>query len=481
MYLDHFGLSEPPFRITPNTEFFFQGANRGATLEALVYAICQDEGIVKVSGEVGSGKTMLCRVLMERLPKNVETVFLANPSLSADEILLAIADELGFDMGELRSARLLRALQDRLIALFADGRRVVVLIDEAHAMPKPTLEEIRLLSNLEANRHKLLQIVLFGQPELDDLLDTADMRQLKERITHSFRLDPLRREDVDSYVDFRMRAAGYRGPNVFARPALELIAQASQGLTRRVNILADKALLAAFAAGSHAVGPREVRRAIGDSNFYRPARRLGRVAAAVGALVTSLALGWMLHALLADPGRAEPAATVRSPASVAPLPAAQAPAPAAAASASAPKPVPVTTEFSNPKVTEDAKLVVTDAGVPARTDTTAVALWRDRLAATQRLLDAAPGERQAIQLLTVEAEDVQNLENFLLKASKLVPADELLVYSVKFGGKQHYRVAFGNYADAREALVAANRLPPLLRALGPYPRSFERMRSQNRQ
>src|SRR5215831_19961653 len=145
MYLEHFGLKEAPFRITPHTDFFFKGANRGATLEALLYAIAQDEGIIKVSGEVGSGKTMLCRVLMERLPKNVETIFLANPSLSRDEILLAIADELNFDLGELRATRLLRALQDRLIQLFAQGRRVVLLIDEAHAMPKQTLEEIRLL------------------------------------------------------------------------------------------------------------------------------------------------------------------------------------------------------------------------------------------------------------------------------------------------------------------------------------------------
>ncbi|HZR68306.1 MAG TPA: AAA family ATPase [Burkholderiales bacterium] len=487
MYLDHFGLSEPPFRITPNTEFFFQGANRGATLEALVYAISQDEGIVKVSGEVGSGKTMLCRVLMERLPKNVETVFLANPSLSADEILLAIADELGFEMGELRSARLLRALQDRLIALFADGRRVVVLIDEAHAMPKPTLEEIRLLSNLEANRHKLLQIVLFGQPELDDLLDTGDMRQLKERITHSFRLDPLRRPDVESYVEFRMRAAGYRGPNVFTRQALELIAQASHGLTRRVNILADKALLAAFASGSHAVGAREVRRAIGDSNFYRPARRFGRIAAAIGALAAALGVGWTLHALLSDSGRADPPPGVRAAVGPAMAAAAQPPA-AAAPQSTAPQPtpapdpaVPVAAGSSNPKVTKRAKLSVTGDEAPARQEATAVPLWRDRLAATQNLLEAAPGERQAIQLLTVDAGDTQDLENFLLKAAKVVPADELLVYSVKFGGKQHYRVAFGSYADAREALAAANGLPPLLRAQGPYPRSFERMRSQNRQ
>ena len=292
MYLDHFGLSEPPFRITPDTDFFFQGANRGATLEALAYAITHDEGIVKVTGEVGSGKTMLCRVLMERLPKNVETIYLANPSLSREEILYAIADELKLGLNASRTTRLMRALLAHLIQLFSEGRRVVVLIDEAHAMPKETLEEIRLLSNLESNRHKLLQMVLFGQPELDQHLNTADMRQLKERITHSFRLEPLVRSDIESYIDFRMRAAGYRGPSVFSPAALRLITEASEGLTRRVNILADKALLAAFADGSHAVTDKEVKRAIADSEFYRPPRSLQKYWAGAGALAAGLALGW---------------------------------------------------------------------------------------------------------------------------------------------------------------------------------------------
>src|SRR3954464_7586361 len=126
MYMEHFGLSEPPFRITPHTDFFFEGGDRGAKLEALIYAILHDEGIVKVSGEVGSGKTMLCRVLMERLPSNVETIYLANPSLARDEILLAIADELKLDLGTERSTRVLRALQDALVRLYGEGRRVVV-------------------------------------------------------------------------------------------------------------------------------------------------------------------------------------------------------------------------------------------------------------------------------------------------------------------------------------------------------------------
>ena len=220
LYLEHFGLDEPPFRITPHTDFFFDGADRGATLDALLYAILQDEGIVKVSGEVGSGKTMLCRVLMERLPEHVEIVYLANPSLARDEILRAIADDLKVEFSEGRITVALRELEECLIALYAKGRRVVILIDEAHAMPEETLEQVRLLSNLESNRHKLLQIVLFGQTELETVLDKISMRQLKDRITHSFRMRPLSEQEVGTYISFRMRAAGYRGPNVFSGRAV---------------------------------------------------------------------------------------------------------------------------------------------------------------------------------------------------------------------------------------------------------------------
>ncbi|HNG39567.1 MAG TPA: AAA family ATPase, partial [Accumulibacter sp.] len=195
MYLEHFGLNEAPFRITPHTDFFFDGAKRGATLDALIYAITHDEGIVKVSGEVGSGKTMLCRMLLEKLPPNVETVYLANPMLSRDEILRTLAEELRIPLDEVPSHQLLRTLQERLLEIYGAGRQVVVLIDEAHAMPPEALEEIRLLSNLESNRHKLLQIVLFGQPELDARLAESAMRQLNDRITHHFVLEPLPRDD----------------------------------------------------------------------------------------------------------------------------------------------------------------------------------------------------------------------------------------------------------------------------------------------
>ncbi|MGH8708131.1 MAG: ExeA family protein, partial [Burkholderiales bacterium] len=252
LYLEHFGLQEAPFRITPHTDFFFDGADRGATLEALLYATLHEEGIVKVVGEVGSGKTMLCRVLIERLPPHVETVYLANPSFTRDEILFAVAEELAIEVPRERVTGVLHALHDRLIESYGRGRRTVVLIDEAHAMPEETLEQVRLLSNLETSRHKLLQIALFGQPELDEVLALDSMRQLKDRITHSFRMRPLSAAEVATYLSFRMRAAGYRGPDVFAPAAVALIARAAGGLSRRINILADKALLAAFGEGVHA-------------------------------------------------------------------------------------------------------------------------------------------------------------------------------------------------------------------------------------
>src|SRR6185436_8735215 len=272
LYLEHFGLTEPPFRITPHIDFFFDGADRGATLEALIYAVLHDEGIVKVSGEVGSGKTMLCRVLMERLPPHVATIYLATASLASDEILHAIADDLELKLSPDRRSVALRELQEHLIGLYGAGRRVVILIDEAHVMPDDTLEQVRLLSNLESNRHKLLQIVLFGQPELDATRAKTSLRQLRDRITHSFRMRPLVPAEVGRYLSFRMRAAGYRGPEVFTPHAVRRIARASGGLTRRINIIADKSLLSAYTENTHAITHKHVRAAVADSEFAAPRR-----------------------------------------------------------------------------------------------------------------------------------------------------------------------------------------------------------------
>src|SRR4051794_17203758 len=268
MYYAFFGLSQAPFKITPDTDFFFEGGNRGAVLEALIYAISQGEGIIKVTGEVGAGKTMLCRVLQARLPKSVETVYLANPSVSPEEILHAIAFELQLPIAR-GSSRLvvMHALNEYLLRRHAEGRQVVVFVEESQSMPIPTLEEIRLLSNLETKQHKLLQIVLFGQPELDDNLRKPEIRQLRERITHSFSLVPLNAEEIRAYVAFRLRAAGYHGPDLFNNAGIRYLTHATGGLTRRVNIVADKALLAAFAENTHNVNIKHLRAAVQDSEF----------------------------------------------------------------------------------------------------------------------------------------------------------------------------------------------------------------------
>ncbi len=268
MYYSHFGLNQPPFKITPNTEFFFSGGNRGPVLEALIYAISQGEGIVKVTGEVGSGKTMLCHMLQTRLPAHVETVYIANPSVSPEEILHAIAFEL--QLGVARDAsrlEVMQALHEYLLGRHAEGKRVVVFVEESQSMPLPSLEEIRLLSNLETKNDKLLQIVLFGQPELDQNLRQNNIRQLRERITHSFRLEPLSVDETREYLMFRMRAAGYRGPGLFSEPVVKAVARAAQGLSRRVNLIADKTLLAAFSENTHTIRRKHVDAAVADSEF----------------------------------------------------------------------------------------------------------------------------------------------------------------------------------------------------------------------
>lgn len=305
MYLEYFDLKRHPFRITPDPSLFCPGGGRGEILEALVYAITSGEGIVKVVGEVGSGKTMLCRILEERLPRSVEIVYLANPRLTPHDIPYAIAFELRLPVDqETQRLLVMQHLQNYLLDQCAAGRRVVVFVEEAQGMALETLEEIRLLSNLETHRHKLLQIVLFGQPELEKNLRHSGIRQLRERITHGFHLTPLTRAETSEYLRFRLQAAGCGKANVFSPGAERSIAEASRGLIRRINILADKAMLAAFAdpAGGGVSGPRQAfvrsrhaRAAIRDSefrpSFFCSVRSGGMAAISLFALLLA-ALGW---------------------------------------------------------------------------------------------------------------------------------------------------------------------------------------------
>lgn len=451
LYLEHFGMREPPFRITPHTDFFFTGANRGPTLDALIYAITQDEGIVKVTGEVGSGKTMLCRMLLERLPQNVETLYLANPSLSRQEILGAIADELGIPTDGKATHSLTRALQEALIERYAEGKRVVLLIDEAHAMPAESLEEIRLLSNLESKATKLLQIALFAQPELDERLAATDMRQLRERITQHFNLAPLKQPDVASYIEFRLRAAGYHGPNPFTDEAIRMITRISEGLSRRINIVADKALLAAYSAGSHKVDGGEVRTAEQDARFsplqakraFNPQPLLwGIGGASVAALLMAMTIG-LGRQQAATPGETgKPEPTQQQPA----------PAPQAAASTSAPA--------SPPAAPEKLRFGP---------------LTRQHLAQYDAWIKETPRNHYFIQLLATEATHTGEVEGFLSRAVVVIEPTQIRAYRSSLSGRDRIGVIYGDF-DSREAAVAAMQaLPDSIRTIQPFPRQVSKL------
>ena len=466
MYLEHFGLRESPFRITPHTEFFFAGASRGATLEALIYAITHDEGIVKVSGEVGSGKTMLCRMLLEKLPEQVETVYLANPSLSREEILYAIADELGTPLPDSRAHLLLRSLQERLLEIYASGRQVVVLIDEAHAMPPETLEEIRLLSNLESNRHKLLQIVLFGQPELDERLSDTSMRQLKERITHNFALEPLRRSDIPAYLMFRIRAAGYHGPDLFTPGAIQLISHASEGLTRRINILADKALLSAFSEGSHQIDNKQVKAAIRDAQFKPMRDGSARPWAWIGAGTTVLAVAGLAYLAGSASAPGVPAPPTKPPMAAPPAEAKTIAPPATTPPPATPLPETVARE-SLPAA------VAPPLPAPAAEAPPSLA---ERIAATDEWLKKTPDTHYFIQLLNTDTASQRKVEYFVENAAKLLDPQQLRVYRSRLSGRDKLGVIYGDYSSREAANAALAALPESIRTSRPYLRPVSKLR-----
>ncbi len=474
LYLEHFGLSEPPFRITPHTDFFFDGADRGATLEALVYAILHDEGIVKVSGEVGSGKTMLCRVLMERLPAQVATIYLATPSLAREEILHAIADDLELKISPERRSVALRELQEHLIALYGAGRRVVVLIDEAHVMPEDTLEQVRLLSNLESNRHKLLQIVLFGQPELDATLAKPSLRQLRDRITHTFRTRPFGAGDIAKYLSFRMRAAGYRGPEVFTPRAVVHITKASDGLSRRINILADKSLLAAYTENTHAITTKHVRAAVADSEFAASTGRQRPAFYLAAALAAGAVIGAAAQWALAPPPAPPPAPSPPAAPAKALVPPSPAPVVAAAAPAEIPKPEP---DAEPQPAKPDSQLSPEQAQRIAGYSAGGQPLLTERLAATRETLDSAGDERYVIELFITENTEPARMEDFLRRARKLVELERLLVIPVAGGGDYRLWVVYGDFANREGAAAASQRLPERYQqAFRAAPRSFAELR-----
>ena len=266
MYETHFNLREMPFSLTPDTQFFYNRDTHNQALNTLVFALEQGEGFVKVVGEVGTGKTILCRKLLRVLGKKFKTAYIPNPYLTPEELKNLLAKEIGANVTtHMPAHRVLSAINNRLIKLAESNLRVVMIIDEAQAMPRETLEALRLLSNLETEKRKLLQVVLLGQPELAELLNRDDLRQLRQRIVYQEYLQPYDLKTVRHYLRFRLAAAGYKQGTLFSNAAEKLLYFASRGVPRLINILAHKAMICAWGCGDNRVTSYHVAKAITDT------------------------------------------------------------------------------------------------------------------------------------------------------------------------------------------------------------------------
>ncbi|OQA34639.1 MAG: hypothetical protein BWY57_00346 [Betaproteobacteria bacterium ADurb.Bin341] len=461
LYLDHFGLNKPPFQITPDIDFFFSGSHRGDLLSALLHVADHEEGIVTVIAEVGSGKTLLARLMLSRLPEDVSTVYLANPCFSRDEILSAIARDLGLSELPAQTEGKLAALHQELLRRHGLGQRVLLVLDEAHTMPVESLEEVRLLSNLETACHKLVNIMLFGQPELDELLADRHLRQVRDRVIHRFELPPLPHDEGAAYIDHRLRTAGWHGGKLFNAAALNLLLKSSGGRARRINLLADKCLLAAYAEGKRQIEARHVRSALRELQEDPAApTRIGfpwwtvlPVSLALAVLMTAIAL-WIL-----------------SPsASKAPALMASAPSPAATA--------------AKPPQHNDVGTAPSQAAPPAQPAANAAPAQAlpspekqppgDKakaafLRTAEKLAQPKP-QGYTVQLATLPG--ASGLPGYIALIEQHIDAPQIFAHNWAHRGKDHVAVFLGNYANANEARAALNQLPKPLKTNQPILRTW---------
>ena len=301
MYLAHFGLRELPFSITPDTSFFFSNADHQEALNTLLIAVRNGEGFIKITGEVGTGKTLLCRKFLSSINRGAPegqgrfvTAYIPNPYLEPRTLLLALAEEIGIELErDADQYHLLKSLTLALLDFARAGRRVVLCLDEAQAMPLESLEAIRLLSNLETEKRKLLQIILFGQPELNHKLQQDSIRQLNQRIMFHYHLGPLDRDDLEFYLAHRLNVARYAGDRLFSQSAVRQLHASSAGIPRLVNILAHKALMLAYGEGKQQVEGRHVRAAAEDTEAARKSPWRWWGVAAFLLIIAGAGLGWM--------------------------------------------------------------------------------------------------------------------------------------------------------------------------------------------
>jgi general secretion pathway protein A len=264
VYLEYYGLREYPFDITPNPRFLFYSAKHREAYNHLLYGIRERKGFVQITGEVGAGKTTLCRALLEEISETFTTALILNPALEPDQLIKAICLEYGLQVRGLDQVEMMAELNAFLLQQLANGRDTVLLIDEAQDMTNELLEQVRLLSNLEADDRKLLQIVLMGQPELRDRLNAHSLRQLRQRITVRYHLEPLTKTEVGRYIQHRLQVSGANGSPYFTSPGLWRLYRYTKGIPRLVNALSDKCLLAAFVQQTDRIDYGIVGRAINE-------------------------------------------------------------------------------------------------------------------------------------------------------------------------------------------------------------------------
>ena len=316
MYLAHFGLNEPPFGLTPDTSFFFACSSYQEALNTLLVAARNGEGFIKITGEVGNGKTMLCRKFLTTLNHGQQsttaigtqdqaaeksagphftTAYIPNPYLEPRSLLLALADEFRVPIEkDVDQHLMLKGLTHALLEFARKGQRALVCLDEAQAMPLESLEVLRLLTNLETEKRKLLQVVLFGQPELEERLRHHSIRQLRQRISFQYDLKGLSRDELERYLRHRINVAGYAGETLFSNSAVSKLHRITHGTPRLVNIVANKALMLAFGEGRQQVLAKHIRYAAADTPEVRR-DWLPRVVALTSVVVfAGLVIGWMM-------------------------------------------------------------------------------------------------------------------------------------------------------------------------------------------
>ncbi len=285
MYQDYFQFEEPPFSLTPDTSFFLNQQSHRDALNTMLVALKHCEGFIKIVGEVGTGKTLLCRILLSRLNSDFVTAYIPNPYLTPEELKGFVAQEINADVtDEMPAHELMSAVYRRLLQLARNNKQVVLVVDEAQAMPRETIECLRLLTNLETEKRKLLQVVMLGQPELDSMLSRSDLRQLKQRIIFSENLKPFSKQGVLDYIKHRLQSAGNMKGELFSKNAMRLVYYGSGGIPRLINVLAHKALISAYGKGHRRVNTWHVAKAIADT---QESRWIGKLCAVHCRLVSS--------------------------------------------------------------------------------------------------------------------------------------------------------------------------------------------------